>query len=232
MLSFGHRGAMGYAPENTLLSIRKAIDLGADWVEVDVYLVDQQLLVIHDETLERTTNGRGRLSKYTFAELRELDAGQGERIPTLQEVIDMTKGKVGLNVELKGKGTAIAVIKCLASLDVKHKDSILISSFKINELEQIAQADSTIKIGVLADRNADAAFSWASTLQAYSIHLSKRMVSQALVKRAREAGLQLYVYTVNSGANIRRMRKMGVDGVFSDYPDRVLDGKPGQFFKL
>ena len=223
MLNIGHRGAMGHAPENTLLSIQTAINLGADWVEIDVHLVNQQLLVIHDETLKRTTNGVGRLSDYTFAELRRLDAGQGERIPTLQEVIDITHNKVGLNIELKGTGTAEAVIETLAVLDDEHKGKILVSSFKIKELEKIVKADSMIKIGVLTGRSADAAFTWASKLRAYSMHVSKRRVNKKLVERAHKARLELYVYTVNSKADIRRMHEMGVDGVFSNYPDRVLD---------
>ena len=222
MLCFGHRGAMGHAAENTLLSIRTAINFGADWVEIDVHLVDKQLLVIHDDTLDRTTNGVGRLSDYTFAELRELDAGEGECIPTLQEIIDITKGKVGLNIELKGKGAAAAVIESLSHLDKAHKASIIVSSFMVNELEQIHQGHSAIKIGVLAENNVDSVLSLANRLQAYSIHLNKRMANIKLLERVHNAGFQLYVYTVDSRVDISRMGKMGVDGVFTNYPDRML----------
>lgn len=89
---------MGHAPENTLLSIHQAIEQGADWVEIDVHYVHGQLLVIHDGTLDRTTNGVGPLAGLSFNELRRLDAGQGEQIPTLEEVIQQTAGKVGLNI--------------------------------------------------------------------------------------------------------------------------------------
>lgn len=106
VLSIGHRGAAGHAPENTLLSIQQAIELGADWVEIDVHSVGNNLLVIHDDRLERTTNGRGKLRKRDIETLRALDAGEGEKIPFLSEVLKTVQNRVGLNIELKGKGTA------------------------------------------------------------------------------------------------------------------------------
>ena len=106
MFCIGHRGARGHAPENTLASVRKAIELGADWIEVDVYGVDGELVVFHDDRLERTTNGEGLLMGQSFDYLRSLDAGDGELIPTLAEVFDVAADRVGINVELKGPGTA------------------------------------------------------------------------------------------------------------------------------
>ena len=105
-LCIGHRGAMGHAPENTLLSLKKALEMGAPCVEVDVYFVDGHLLVFHDDRLERTTNGFGYLADHDFEYLRSLDAGEGERIPTLREVFETVGLKAGVNIELKGPGTA------------------------------------------------------------------------------------------------------------------------------
>ncbi|MFT6625547.1 MAG: glycerophosphoryl diester phosphodiesterase [Cycloclasticus sp.] len=213
---------MGSAPENTLLSIRKAIELGADWVEIDVHLADGQLFVIHDETLDRTTNGKGKLSDYSFAKLRALDAGRGEQIPTLQEVIKEAKNKVGLNIELKGLATGEAVAIQLLAFDKEHKDQILVSSFLMDELLKVPQIDKTIKLGVLAGKDVPLAFDWANKLKAYSIHLSLNQVTTEYVQQAHDAGLKLLVYTVNKKVDIARMKLIGVDGVFTNYPDRVL----------
>jgi len=109
LFCFGHRGARGHEPENTLRSVRKALELGADGIEVDVYFVDGRLMVIHDDTLNRTTNGKGPVAGRTFAELRALDAGKGERIPTLAEVFDAVNHRAVINMELKGPGTAAPV---------------------------------------------------------------------------------------------------------------------------
>ncbi|MBV1875198.1 MAG: glycerophosphoryl diester phosphodiesterase [Cycloclasticus sp.] len=220
MLMIGHRGAMGYAPENTLLSINKAIEFGADCVEVDVYLVDEKLIVIHDDTLDRTTNGHGKLANHSFEELRKLDAGQGQKIPTLQEVIDVTCGVVGLNVELKGRGTAAAVIDLVSKLSRKEKDQIIISSFMMSELMDVLHLDKCLKIGVLASKNMKCSFDWAIKLKAFSINVIQQNVTREVVERAHHLGLKLYVYTVNKQADIKRIKKMGVDGVFSNYPDR------------
>ena len=112
-LCIGHRGAKGLEPENTLRSIRKALDLGVDGVEIDVYSVAGQLVVIHDETLERTTNGRGLVEEQSFDYLRSLDAGKGEKIPVLREVFDEVNRRAFINIELKGRHTAEPVMELI-----------------------------------------------------------------------------------------------------------------------
>lgn len=216
----GHRGAMGYAPENTLLSIYKAIELGADWVEIDVHLFGKELIAIHDNTLDRTTNGHGQLGNYSFGELRELDAGQGQKIPTLQEVIDVTCGIVGLNVELKEKGTAEALVDLVSNMSQKDKEKIIISSFLMDELLTVFQLDNSLKIGVLASNNICDSFDWSVKLKAFSIHVRQQNVTSELLEQAHQRGLKLYVFIVNEYTDVERMKKMGVDGVFSNYPDR------------
>ena len=195
MLMIGHRGAMGCAPENTLLSIHKAIELGADWVEIDVHCVADKLLVIHDETVDRTTNGRGKLIDYSFEELRALDAGLGQRIPTLQEVLEVTVGKVGLNIELKGLGTGKVLTSLLRSTPETYKNKMLVSSFLMPELEQVVRLNQHVKIGVLAGNNINESIAWATKLKAFSIHLRLQKVTPKWVDRAHDLGLKVYVYT-------------------------------------
>lgn len=131
LLCIGHRGAMGHAPENTLLSIRKALALGTPCMEMDVHSVDGHLVVFHDNRLERTTNGTGYLLDQKFHELRKLDAGDGEKMPTLQETFETIHMKAGVNIELKGPDTAIPVVEFISKVRVTgwNDDLLLISSF-------------------------------------------------------------------------------------------------------
>ena len=139
MLCIGHRGAMGHEPENTLLSIRKALSLGVDWIEVDVYNVENNLVVIHDRSLERTTNGSGYTCEQTFSYIRSLDAGKGQQIPTLSEVFDMVNRQAGINIELKGFNTAKLVVDLIQKYIAKgwNYQYFLVSSFNHYELEQV-----------------------------------------------------------------------------------------------
>lgn len=221
MLTIGHRGAMGYAPENTLLSIRKAIELGCDWVEIDVYLVDDELIVIHDETLERTTNGTGCIFDYSFDQLRQLNAGQGQKIPLLQEVLDLTMGKVGLNIEIKGVGVAVVLIELISKLPRADCEHILISSFNMQELINVKKLGKEFNIGVLTEGCLENSLQWAQRLGAYSIHCDVGSVSLGFVNRVHRSGFKLYAYTVDDIKGINDIKLMGVDGVFSNYPDRV-----------
>jgi glycerophosphoryl diester phosphodiesterase len=223
MLNIGHRGAMGYAPENTLLAISKAIEMGVDWVEVDVYLVEGELIVIHDPTLERTTNGEGAVMEQSLAYLRSLDAGQGEKIPFLQEVFDLVDKRVGINIELKGPETAVSTVNFI------HKqlengwtyDNILVSSFDHNMLRAVKQLDHQIKIGALIFHEPDELAQFAVEMDAYSVNPWVMTMSEPFVKDAHERGLKVFVYTVNEKEDIERMREWGVDAIFSNYPDRV-----------
>lgn len=223
-LGIGHRGAAGYEPENTLRSIRKALELGAKAVEIDVYQVEGHLIVIHDSTLERTTNGRGRVMRKTFAQLRTLDAGKGEQIPTLEEVLDLVDRRALVNVELKGRHTALPV-KALIDHYVKRRgwshEDFLVSSFQHRELTTLAH--SGIPLGILFSKSPRHFAKLASLMGATSINLCAKHVTSAAINRAHDLGLKVFVYTVNAPADISRLREMGVDGVFSDFPDRVRD---------
>lgn len=230
LLCIGHRGAMGHAPENTLASIRKALELGAPCVEIDVYHVDGQLVVFHDRRLERTTNGTGYLLEQTFTGLRSLDAGNGEKIPTLKEVFEAVRLKAGVNIELKGPGTAKPVVKFLSGMRAVgwNDDLILISSFDHRELARVRRMDPRIKLGAMmvglpVD---DAAF--AASLGAYSVHLSLEFIDRKFVDDAHSRGLRVFVFTVNHPEDIKKMRELDVDGVFTNYPERVLKNGEGK----
>jgi len=204
-LCIGHRGARGLEPENTLRSIRKALVLGADGVEIDVYAVKNQLVVIHDETLERTTNGSGRVEAQSFEYLRSLDAGKGEKIPTLREVLD-----TGLASGLIGEYVAAHAWK---------DADFLVSSFDLDELGKLK--NSGIRLGTLFTEPPENYAGIAKYLGAYSVHIAVESANEDFITDAHRHGLKVFVYTVNSIDGIRRMRDIGADGVFTDYPDRM-----------
>lgn len=227
LFCFGHRGARGHEPENTVRSVRRALELGAQGVEVDVYFVDGELVVIHDDTLQRTTNGRGRVADKTFAELRSLDAGNGERIPTLAEIFDAVNRRAVINVELKGPHTAAPVAALIAGY-VKDRgwsfDNFLVSSFDHTQLREAKRLGPELRIGALIEKAPRDLGKMAKDVGAWSLNPSKRCVTPRLVKDAHELGLKVFVYTVNQPREIERMRALGVDGVFSDFPERVVAG--------
>lgn len=222
----GHRGARGHAPENTLLAIDTAIRLGAPWVEFDVQLHDSgELLVFHDLSLERTTNGQGFLANQSLGMLRALDAGGGQQIPTLTEVLDLVEQQVGVNIELKSAGgTGEAVAGVIRSyLDAGWPpEKFLVSSFHLPELWEFKQYAPEIPIGALI---CGVPLDWAGCaveLGAATLNLSSEFVDPRLIEDAHKHGIKVFVYTVNDPAELRQLREMGVDGVFSDYPDRAL----------
>lgn len=219
MLCIGHRGARGHAPENTIASIRKAIELGADWIEIDVYFVDGELVVFHDDRLERTTNGQGLIMDQSLAYLRSLDAGEGETIPTLAEVFDIAASKVGINVELKGPGTAEPVVQFLQKRGA-DLSRVLLSSFRQDELRRVQSLDPGIQLGALFVNLTADAIAQAQALNAWSINPAKEAVTEAFVAAAHAAGLRVLVFTVNEVVEMERLRGLGVDGIFTDYPDR------------
>lgn len=225
MRIFGHRGAAGHRPENTLASVRHAIALGVDAVEIDVCLLDDALIVLHDDTLERTTNGHGSYKSWSLAALRALDAGQGERIPLLEEVIAATVGRVGLNIEVKEAGIAELVVARTLAATATAPDwrrRILLSSFDVATSAVLAALRGPMAFGLLYEEPFESALARALALRASSLHMSLGGLDDTDVARAQANGLEVYVYTVNDDAAIARCRAAGVDGVFSDYPDRVI----------
>lgn len=225
LISIGHRGARGHAPENTLLALDTGILLGAQAVEFDVQLHPSgELMLMHDLRVDRTTNGQGLFRELPLATLRKLDAGQGQHIPTLREALELIDNRVWVNVELKSwGGCAAAVAQVLRDVvaDGWPAGRFLVSSFHLPELYEFKQAAPEIPIGALY---CGTPLEWAGTaaeMGAASVNLSAEFVDAQMVADAHARGLQVFVYTVNAPDDLRLMQQLGVDGVFSDYPERV-----------
>ena len=223
LLCIGHRGACGHEPENTLRSVRRALELGAHGIEIDVYFVDGELIVIHDAKLDRTTNGKGYVRRKTFAELRTLDAGLGEKIPTLREVLETINRRAFLNIELKGPRTAKPVAALIAEYVTKHGwayEDFLVSAFNRSELRTIT--DPGIRIGLLLTRPTRLYGLSARRVRAWAVHPAARFATARFVEDAHRRGLRVFPYTANAPAEIARLRRIGADGVFTDFPERVV----------
>lgn len=224
MIKIGHRGAMGYAPENTLLSFKKAIPL-CDMVELDVYVCKTgEVIVFHDHRLERCTNGTGHVMDKTFTELRALDAGEGEQIPTLAEVLELIDNQVAINIELKGPGTAYPVFQVVDQFikdDRYTLDRFVISSFNHPELNHFKALAPDASIGCLISCIPADLAAIAESVQAEYLNVCGEFISQELVDDAHRRGLKVMVWTVNEIDDIAYIKGLGVDGIFSNYPDRL-----------
>ena len=217
MIIFGHRGAPGYPRrgENTIGSFKRALALAATGLEFDVRRCgDGQLVVIHDETVDRTTNGKGYVRSLSYEELRQFDAGFGEPIPLLSDVLDQFGSQCLLNVELKDADIASDVRSLV--LERRLERQVIVSSFDWDELRPLTPE---IPIGLLSSK-LEKLLTAAKELGASAIHPRQDMVTPALVNAAHEAKLRVHAWTVNDPARIRRLRELGVDGVFTDFPER------------
>ena len=218
-----HRGARGHAPENTLAAFDKALALHAKWIELDVQWHAGQLWVFHDQRLERCTNGKGWLVDHTAEALRALDAGGGQKIPFLDEVLDHLAGRVNLNIELKtGDGTATAVATALRAHCAKgwKPEQFLVSSFHLPELRDFKRRMPEVALGVLLCGVPLDLASAASVLGAQVVSMDRDFADAALIKDAHARGMRVFVYTVNEPEDIARFRSQGADGVFTDFPER------------
>jgi glycerophosphoryl diester phosphodiesterase len=232
-LILAHRGACRVAPENTLPAFQAAIDLGADGVELDVqYSSDGKLVIFHNPTLEATTDGEGRITSHTFDELRSLDAGSkfdsrfaGTRIPTLDEVLDLLKGKLLVNVEIKSLdpgtvGLGADIVRVVRAHGMA--DQVMLSSFNPFALRRARQVGPEIEGGLLTAPDLPGWMRWNITRRisrANAIHPEHTMVDAAYVAWARRLGLPVRVWTVNDEADMRRMIALGVDAIITDVPD-------------
>ncbi len=230
MLNVAHRGASGTFPENTLSAFRAAIDAGAVMCELDVQLsCDGAVVVIHDETVDRTTDGKGEVAALTLEELKRLDAGakfkgkggalKGERIPTLDEVFAVTNGKCGLNIELKAGGLEHQVAQIMQARNALS-DSIA-SSFNWEYLKNIQQLNFNIRVGLLAEEKPIDLMRSAVAMRAHAINPRWDMVTADLCKAAHEHGLKVYTWTVDADARMRALIECGVDGIMTNYPERL-----------
>jgi len=240
VLNIAHRGASGTFPENTLSAFRAAIDAGADMCELDVQLTsDGAVVVIHDETVERTTDGKGEVAELTLEEIKRLDAGSKfkaknltpnpfpsgkgdqslERIPTLDEVFAVTSGKCGLNIELKAGGVEHQVAQIMQARNA-FSDSI-VSSFDWEYLKKIQQLHFNIRVGLLAEEKPVDLMMNAVAMRAHAINPRWDMVTADLCKAAHERGLKVYTWTVDADARMRALIECGVDGIMTNFPERL-----------
>ena len=215
-LIIGHRGAAGLAPENTMKGFRRAFACGVDAVELDVHAVNSRLAVIHDSTVDRTTDRRGPVSGYRIEDLKHLDAGDGEAIPLLEEVMEALPAGVGINIELKGPGT-----EWLLAATPHDGANTLISSLDLGRLEAIRRAlPDAMCAPVFRMPHHDMAGA-ARSIDAWSINIRNDIATPRRIERLRATGFRVLVFTVNDRRRALALRQQGVSGVFTDFPDRM-----------
>lgn len=225
LIKIGHRGACGYEPENTLRSFERAIELKVDMIEFDVMeCASGEIVVMHDDTVDRTTNGHGRVSDLTLQELKKLDAGKGEKIPTLVEVLDLVNKRCKVNIELKGIAVAQKVNLIIQDYIKNHGWEIeyfLVSSFDFNEIKEFKKYNNQVQAELLFYEVADY-IKLAQEFNCNFIGLDKDLVNKKLIEYAHTHNIKVLVYTVNDLADIEYLKNLGIDGIFSNYPDRLL----------
>jgi glycerophosphoryl diester phosphodiesterase len=225
MLKIGHRGAAGYEPENTLKSFQRALELNADGIELDVHLSsDGHIVVIHDETIDRTTNGKGFVNTLSLSELKSFLIDGKLEIPTLIEVFDLIDKKCLINIELKGVNTSGKVVALIEEyiLDKNwNYDNFIISSFEWNYLEEVHNLNPKIAIGVLTEEDLDKALAFAETIKARAINPDFQLLTLENTKNIQEKGFQVLPWTVNTTEDIQKIKSYNVDGIISDFPDRL-----------
>jgi glycerophosphoryl diester phosphodiesterase len=232
----GHRGACGYAPENTLASLQKAAELGARWIEFDVMLTQEgEAIVFHDETLNRTTNGQGWVARSTYQEIALLDAGEwfspqfaGEKVPTFAAYLkSAAQFNLGINVEIKpteGKEreTAEKVVELLHHYWPNTAPLPLISSFSVAALATARALNRGLCLGLLLDHWSSSWKESVSALDGISVHIQHALLSADRVQEIKRGVPYVLAYTVNSAKRATELFEMGVDAVFSDVPDLLL----------
>jgi glycerophosphoryl diester phosphodiesterase len=238
----GHRGAMAYAPENTLESIRTAAGLGVEWVELDVKLTrDGVPIIFHDYELDRTTNGTGLVAMTNYEDLRDLDAGSwfgdsfyAARIPTLEQAVDVIlKHNLGLNLEIKPcpgreKETAEVALDHLSQY-WDDLDRLLISSFQHVSLETAMDLAPDFPRGLLigGDSMPENWQDMAEYLDVTTLNLGSRLITRAIVDDVMDMEKPLLVYTVNDPMEAKALQRLGVDSFFSDCPDVIIENLAG-----
>jgi glycerophosphoryl diester phosphodiesterase len=230
-LVMAHRGARGLAPENTLAAFRTAIDVGADAIELDVQpCATGELVVMHDHTLDRTTNGSGPVSEASFSALRALDAGSwydaqyaGERIPTPGEALDLARGRLKVNIEIKTEGPEDLGVErqLVEAISSRHMEGeVLISSFNptaLLRMKTLAPAlPRALIYGSLQAFPLD-----LGTLGLAALHPHHRLVHAAMVEMARSRGYAVNAWTVNEAGDMREMLALGLDAITTDHPERL-----------
>lgn len=225
MLKIAHRGAKAYEPENTLQAFQKALDLNSDGIELDVHLsADGHAIVIHDETIDKMTNGSGAVKSFTLSGLKSFLIGGKHQIPTLREVFNLVDKKCFINIELKSKDVQQSVFTLIEEY-VSDKnwnyDHFIVSSFDWNALQEIHNLNPKIPIGVLTETNLHLALAFAETIQAKAIHPYYHLLNPENVQEIQEKGFLVLPWTVNIEEDIQKIKSYKVNGIISDNPDKI-----------
>lgn len=232
MQLIAHRGASYEAPENTLAAFSKAIDARADGIELDVYALEDEWIVFHDRYLERLTATPGRLQDLTLAQVRQLKVFGQQRVPTLLEALEHIQGRCMVNIELKGPGIVRGLSKNLATAVESFQfepEQFLISSFNHHWLQAVKHNHPEQRIGALTAGCPLDYCAFASRLNAWSVHVDVDFITKEMVDDAHQRQLKIYVYTVDEAHDIAELKKLGVDGIFTNHPSfsrNVLEGLP------
>lgn len=232
-----HRGATGYAPENTIAAFDKGVEMKADYIEIDVQRnKDGELVIIHDNTVDRTTDGTGYVKDLTFEQIRELDAGSwkgeqftGEKIPTFDEILDRYHGRTGILIELKspelypGIEAQVAEKLKARNLDKPQNEKIIIQSFNFESMKITNSLLPKVPIGVLTSNRAHTTEQALKEFATYADYFnpSYGIVSKELVDQVHSLGMKIQSWTVRSQEAAAFLLEMNVDGIITDYPDYV-----------
>lgn len=220
-----HRGASGYEVENTFESIQKAIDLGVDGIEIDVHMcASGEIIVFHDFTLDRLTNVIGPTSNFSLSELNQIKIKDKYTIPTLEAILELTKDKCWLNIELKGVNTATQTFELVEFFCIKNnynRSNFLISSFQTDELKTFSELSNDFPLAVLTQASIEQAVDFAKEINAKTIHPHFSLLTEESCNSAKELGLQINTWTVNEKIDIEHVKRFAIDGIISDFPDRI-----------
>ncbi len=216
ILLIAHRGASNIAPENTLKAFQKAIDLKADYVEFDVHQsMDGELIVIHDPNTFRSTGHNGSIKKMTLPEIKELNAGEGEQIPTLEELIKLAKGKIGLQLEIKASGIAQKIVNALRNANLI--DSTIISSFIHKELSEVQKIEPNAKIAALiVGIRKNKTLQKAIDNKFGYIHPQYKTIKKSFIDAAHENNIMVNAWTVDGRDDMEKLIAMGIDGIITN----------------
>lgn len=216
---------MGYIAENTIKSVIKALEFKVDGIEVDVHKCKSgELVVFHDFTLDRMTNGTGEISQYSLSELKKLKVNDEYEIPTLEEVLNEIDKKCFINIELKGRNTAqksSEIIEFYIEEKGWSYQDVLVSSFQHEELKTVYNLNKNISLAVLTKASITEAMDFAKTIKAKAIHPNVSLVTAENIKGAQQNGYLVNVWTVNDNKAIKRMNDYQVNGIISDFPDKL-----------
>ncbi|MEU4133845.1 glycerophosphodiester phosphodiesterase [Streptomyces wuyuanensis] len=221
-LTIGHRGVMGVEPENTLRSFVRAERAGMDAIELDLHLSkDGALVVMHDADVDRTTDGTGPIAEKTLAELRELDAGQGERIPVFEEVLDAVSAP--LQVEIKDAAAARVLADVIVKRDLVER--IEVTSFQDDAVREITALVPGVRTGLVASRWGSDIVERAQAVGAPTLALNIRRLTLETVERAHDEGLRVIGWVVNTQDHLRLVRALELDGATTDFPEIRRTGR-------